>query len=40
MIRFAMLLLASLALAGCHTTEFGRSIGFPAPQRTALPPSQ
>lgn len=39
MLRFAALLLASLSLAACHTTDLGRSVGWPAPQRSAPPPS-
>jgi hypothetical protein len=37
MIPFAFLMLASLALAGCHTTDPGRSVGWPTPQRSASP---
>ena len=35
--RIFTLLLLTGFLAGCHATELGRSIGFPAPQRTAPP---
>ncbi|MCW0983617.1 hypothetical protein OK142_22580 [Agrobacterium sp. BT-220-3] len=31
MIRFALLFVASLSLAGCHTTDLGRSIGWQEP---------
>lgn len=27
--------LLTLTLAACHTTDLGRSVGWPAPQRTA-----
>jgi hypothetical protein len=33
MIRFAIAALALLALSACHTTELGRQVGWPAPQR-------
>lgn len=35
MIRFSMAALLLLVLAGCHTTDLGRSVGWPAPQRSA-----
>lgn len=33
MIRFTIAALALLALSACHTTELGRQVGWPAPQR-------
>lgn len=37
MFRFAILLLACLSVAGCHTTQFGQSLGWPEPQRASDP---
>ncbi|ANL21604.1 hypothetical protein AMJ96_CH01881 [Rhizobium sp. N113] len=34
MFRFAVLLLVCVSVAGCHTTQFGQSLGWPEPQRT------
>jgi hypothetical protein len=36
MIRLTLALSVSLMLAGCHTTDFGRSVGWPSPS-TAYP---
>ena len=33
MLRFTIVLLACLSAAGCHTTQFGQSLGWPEPQR-------
>lgn len=33
MTRFMIAALALLALSACHTTEVGRQLGWPAPQR-------
>jgi hypothetical protein len=33
MIRFAIAALLLLALSACHTTDLGRSVGWPTPQR-------
>ncbi|MBB2678797.1 UNVERIFIED_ORG: hypothetical protein M2312_002299 [Rhizobium esperanzae] len=34
MFRLSIVLLVSLSAAGCHTTQFGQSLGWPEPQRT------
>lgn len=34
MVRFVTFFVLSLALAGCHTTKLGQSVGFPEPQRS------
>jgi hypothetical protein len=33
--RFAVLAMFMLGLGACHTTDMGRSVGWPAPQRTS-----
>ena len=32
--RWLVVAVMAFALAGCHTTSLGRSVGFPAPERT------